>query len=520
MKYPVATVVLAVLLVLAVAPACERPQAKAVSASAETNGHTQAKEKTIMSFPSVVAGQFYSDDAAALARQVDAFVADADVPADLGHVFGIIAPHAGYVYSGPVAGHSYRAVKGRQYDVVVVIGVSHRVPGVIQVLDVDVYNTPLGDVPLDRAATRKLAAATDVVEIGQDMFRHEHSLEVQLPFVQRTFPGMPVVMISIGRARRPQLEKLAHALHETFKGRRVLYVASTDLSHFRPDQAARKIDTETLDYLVKCDLDGLYASSELGERMCGLAPVTAVYLAFKEAGGHDARLLAYQNSGDTSGDKGRVVGYGSIALLAPDGDTAAKPAEEGGAATPQSTDEYLTADEKKLLLTIARETVETFVREGRKPDFQIQSARLLADGAAFVTLHKQPDHQLRGCIGQIVAQMPLWECVREMAVAAATQDPRFSRVHEKELSQLTIEISVLTPPEKVKDVNEIKVGEHGLIMSRGWSRGLLLPQVPTEWGWDRDMFLQQTCRKAGLPGDCWRDPETTIERFSALVFAE
>jgi AmmeMemoRadiSam system protein A len=172
------------------------------------------------------------------------------------------------------------------------------------------------------------------------------------------------------------------------------------------------------------------------------------------------------------------------------------------------------------LLKIARQTLERYYATGKRPDFEVKSPALLRDGAAFVTLQKKPRNDLRGCIGQIVAREPLWQCVRNMAIAAATEDPRFPRVTESELPQLHIEVSVLTPPERVRDVEEIQVGVHGLIIGRGFYRGLLLPQVATEYNWDRNTFLDQTCRKAGLPSGCWREKETTIEKFSAVVFSE
>jgi MEMO1 family protein len=465
-----------------------------------------------MVFQPVVAGQFYPADPQELGTQVDQFIEDANVPSDLSSVFGIVSPHAGYVYSGAVAGHSFAAVKDRKPDVVVVLGLSHRTPGEIAVLDYDAYLTPLGKMMIDRKAVDALAEQEKSISRSDAMFLTEHSLEVQLPFIQRTFPGVPVVLIAIGRADRNKLERLARALHAVFADRDALFVASTDLSHFRSYDAASQIDNETLAFLAKCDLDGLYKSSELRDRMCGLAPVTALYLTFKEFGGKQARLLNYRNSGDTSGDRNRVVGYGAVALLA-DG--------EASAATPKGDgDDFLSTADKKELLTIARQTVEKFVRDGKAPNFPVTSPVLLADGAAFVTLHKNPGHRLRGCIGQIMAQMPLWKCVREMAVAAASQDPRFPEVKPGELNDLHVEISVLTPPVAVRDVTEIEVGKHGLIIGQGWQRGLLLPQVPTEQGWDRETFLNQTCRKAGLPADCWRSSDVKIEKFSAVVFSE
>jgi AmmeMemoRadiSam system protein A len=146
------------------------------------------------------------------------------------------------------------------------------------------------------------------------------------------------------------------------------------------------------------------------------------------------------------------------------------------------------------------------------------SELLRAPGAAFVTLKKHGE--LRGCIGHVIASMPLYRCVAEVALSAATQDYRFAPVDPRELDQLAFEISVLTPPEVVTDPTTVQVGRDGLIVSRGRNRGLLLPQVPEEQGWDRNQFLDGTCRKAGLPAGCWRDPETRLERFRAIVWDE
>jgi AmmeMemoRadiSam system protein A len=137
---------------------------------------------------------------------------------------------------------------------------------------------------------------------------------------------------------------------------------------------------------------------------------------------------------------------------------------------------------------------------------------------AFVTIKKKGD--LRGCIGHIIAVEPLWKTVQLMAIAASTEDPRFNPVTRDELSSLDLEISVLSPIVKVKDLTEIEVGKDGLIISRGYYRGLLLPQVATEYNWDRTTFLEQTCRKAGLPTNAYKDPETVIEKFTAIVFGE
>lgn len=179
----------------------------------------------------------------------------------------------------------------------------------------------------------------------------------------------------------------------------------------------------------------------------------------------------------------------------------------------------LTQEEKETLLKIARETLKSYLQDRRLPDFAIDSATLKEKRGAFVTLNtKQGD--LRGCIGFIEGFKPLWETVREMALSAALNDPRFPPVSLKELEELTIEISVLSPLKKITDISEIVVGKHGIVLRRGFYSGLLLPQVATDYGWTREEFLEHTCLKAGLPPNAWADQQTQISIFSADVFGE
>jgi AmmeMemoRadiSam system protein A len=174
--------------------------------------------------------------------------------------------------------------------------------------------------------------------------------------------------------------------------------------------------------------------------------------------------------------------------------------------------------EKTALLKLARDTIAQHLKDGKKAPLPEAKGALGENRGAFVTLHRRG--QLRGCIGNMIGFRPLVETIREMAIAAATQDPRFDEVRPEELSEIDIEISVLSPMRRIKDVSEIVVGTHGILMRRGMYQGVLLPQVATEWGWDRETFLAHTCLKAGLPTEAWKDPETSIEIFSAEVFGE
>ncbi len=178
----------------------------------------------------------------------------------------------------------------------------------------------------------------------------------------------------------------------------------------------------------------------------------------------------------------------------------------------------LNLDQKKRLLQIARQTISQHLKTGKVDAESSEDEALLAPCGAFVTLHKRG--MLRGCIGTFVSDKPLVDTVQQMAISASMRDPRFAPVSEDELGEVDLEISVLSPLRQISDIDEIEVGRHGIFITRGFYSGVLLPQVATEQGWDRDTFLQQTCLKAGLPVDAWKDPDTKIEIFEAQVFGE
>ena len=239
---------------------------------------------------------------------------------------------------------------------------------------------------------------------------------------------------------------------------------------------------------------------------CGGSPIVTVMMVCRELGATKATVLNMATSGDVTGDNSSVVGYLSAVLSNPGGEEKSKVGVNLG----------LSDREKDVLRDVVKETLKSVVNGGSVPVFSDKSGKLGEQWGAFVTLTKSG--QLRGCIGNIVGTKPLITTVAEMARAAALEDPRFPRVTPAELPSLDFEISVLTPIRKVNDISEIKVGRDGIMISRGFNRGLLLPQVATEYGWDLDMFLEHTCIKAGLPRDAWKQKGTVIEAFSAEVF--
>jgi AmmeMemoRadiSam system protein A len=216
--------------------------------------------------------------------------------------------------------------------------------------------------------------------------------------------------------------------------------------------------------------------------------------------GAGVKILNYANSGDVTMDKNRVVGYGAITFSYPE------------------NDHGLNKKEQNILLTIARKTLEEYISKGDIPQFEIKDKKLLGKRGAFVTITK--NGELRGCVGYIAPIVPLYKAVSDMTIAASTRDMRFPPVFGEELKNIHIEISVLSPLKLINNVNEIEVGKHGLYIRRGDYSGLLLPQVATSYMWNREEFLRQTCLKAGLSPNTWKEKGTDIYIFSAQIFSE
>ncbi len=465
---------------------------------------------------SVIAGSWYPGNASRLQQEIQAYLSQASVPDLKGQVIALISPHAGYRYSGQVAAYAYKILERQKFATVVVIAPSHRsyFRGV-SVYDRGGYRTPLGVVPLDRELISALKEREGRIQYVPEAHAQEHSLEIQLPFLQVLLPDFKLVPLIMGNQDFVTCQWLAEAVGDCIeKNRSALVVASSDLSHFHPYQQAKKLDQVVLDQVGEFDPRGLSDSLAKGKcEACGGGPMVTAMLIARRLGANNSQALYYANSGDVTGDHSGVVGYMAATFWAnPNKGRGQKQGDQR-----VGVNLGLTSEEKVHLLKIARDVVETCCRGGKPPKTEVDSPTLNEPRGAFVTLHK--NGKLRGCIGHIRAQKPLIETIVEMAEAAAFQDPRFPPVTSEELGQLKYEISVLTPLRRIKDVEEIQVGIHGIYMKRGDSSGLLLPQVATEWGWDRTTFLEHTCTKAGLPENAWKDKKTEIYIFSADVFS-
>lgn len=462
--------------------------------------------------PSAVAGSFYPAGAKELAEMVDGFLAKA-ASAPVPGLIALVAPHAGYPYSGPVAAHAYALLKGETFARVVVISPSHLDGfGFSAVYDGAAYATPLGLVKVDHEFASRLAAsgAAKLSSRGHAVSgdRGEHALEVQLPFLQRTLKDFRLVPVVMGDQSYESCRALGVALAKLIRGD-TLIVASSDLSHYHPNDAAVKLDRRTLKAVEEWDYFSMARNfeSQVWEA-CGGGPMVAAMIAAERLGARQAKVLNYANSGDTSGDRSRVVGYGAVAI-------ARGAAERSGLERPFT----LTPAEKNELLRIARQSVQTAVRDHKLYDYPGSSLpSLMQERGAFVTLKEHGE--LRGCIGYSSPLKPLCLAVRDVAAMAAVEDSRFRPIAAAELPQLEYEISVMSPLRHVGDIGEIRVGTHGLVIKKGRHEGLLLPQVPVEQGWDCATFLDQTCLKAGLPDGAWKDPDADLFLFTSLVFGE
>ena len=451
-----------------------------------------------------MAGSFYSADPQELSSQIKSFIDQAAANPSEDPIEAMISPHAGYAYSGPVAGFGYRAIANNHYSTIVVMGPSHYFPfDGISVWTEGEFRTPLGSLKVDEDLAKQLLDPASGFNFTPAVYQKEHSIEVQLPFIQRTFgDDVKIVPILMGNPDPKVCQQLAVRLNKIIGSREdVLVIASSDMSHYFSYDVGNAMDDLTLKTIDKGDVQEFWAGNLSRKmEMCGFVPVATLML-YAHQRGLKMKILTHANSGDTAGDKSRVVGYASIIYYK-------EPAEE------------ITADEKKELLKLARDTLTSFVTTGKVPDHQTEDTRLLKTQGAFVTLKKQGG--LRGCIGNIMGDKPLWQTIKEMTVAAASKDSRFSAVSKEELPLLDLEISVLSVPQQVSDASAIVLGRDGVIVSDGnLHQGVFLPQVASETNWSKDQFLAELCsQKAGLPADCWKDPKISLFTFHAEVFAE
>lgn len=464
-----------------------------------------------------VAGQFYPSNPAELKAQLRNLFSKAVPSKNIENVVAIISPHAGYVYSGEVAASSFNQIDpNKEYANIFVICSSHHV-----IFDgASIYSqgnfvTPSGIVKVNTELAEQLIKKYSFFSDRADAHVREHSIEVQLPFLQyRLKRDFKIVPIVLGTQSPEMCRKIADALRPYF-GPKNLFIISTDFSHYPGYDDALKVDKATTGAILSNSPENLLRTIAANEKksipnlatsLCGWTSVLTLLYIAQQNPAVSLNLIDYKNSGDAGfGDKNRVVGYGAITVSL------------GGKMEKRQFS--LSEKDKKDLLSIARGTIKQYIEARKVPaiDVATLSENLKTNCGAFVTLHK--NHVLRGCIGRFEPNEPLYKVVQQMAIASSTEDHRFSPVEPKEVDNLDIEISVLTPMRKISSIDEIELGRHGIYIKKGARGGTFLPQVAQETGWTKQEFLGHCAQdKAGLGWNGWKDADIYI--YEALVFSE
>jgi MEMO1 family protein len=452
--------------------------------------------------PAAVAGLFYPDNPIELKHTLTDLLANAKATTLPRPPKALIVPHAGYIYSGAVAASAYARLgdlRGRIRRVVL-LGPTHRVyVRGLALPEAERFATPLGEVQLDRTGMQQLSGLPQVSR-SAPAHQMEHSLEVQLPFLQAVLGDFQLLPLAVGEATA---DEVAEVLETVWGGDETLIVISSDLSHFLPDALARKVDGGTVDAI-------LALNSHLNhEQACGAIPVNGLLLAARKHGLHPV-VLDVRNSSDTAGDPDRVVGYAAFAFET-------RPEQSRGDATdPDQSD----AEKGTTLLKLARNEIAS--KLGQPAAKPIKAAWLQEPGASFVTLTRQGE--LRGCIGTLEAHRPLGIDVRENALAAAFRDPRFMPLTRGEFDEIRVEVSLLSPtvPIEVKDeaaaLAVLRPHVDGVVFEYGHYRSTFLPQV-----WEQlpepAEFLAHLKRKAGLSMDFWAE-QVRLSRYTVSKWKE
>jgi AmmeMemoRadiSam system protein B/AmmeMemoRadiSam system protein A len=447
-----------------------------------------------------------------------------------GKIVGLIGPHAGLGYSGQCAARAYKQLE-KQPDLerVILMGISHR-GGFYgaAVSDYDYNSTPLGNIPVDTAVTAQLAKES-LFRKSNSIMQNEHSLETHLPFLQYMQKKLKnnrykIVPILFGYLEKKDFKKMADVIKK-YVTPKTLVIASSDFTHygasygyapFRTNikENLTKLDMGMVNYIKKMDFDEFFEyKRETDITMCGFTPVGVLMNIFKEDK-CKAELIDYYKSGDRGNDYSFSVSYASLIFITEPGKTKEKPGDK-----PMN----LSLKEKKTLLSIARQTLENHFKGNYKVLKEVENSYpithpLKEKSGVFVTLRKQGD--LRGCIGTIIGVEPLWEGVRNNVLKSAFHDPRFPPLKESELEKVDIEISVMTPLQKIDDYKKIRLGTDGVIIRKDNHQAVYLPQVATETGWNLDQFLGHLCQKAWLPANAYKSEGIEFHIFQALVFEE
>lgn len=477
---------------------------------------TMKSPDTLQNRQPAVAGRFYPSDSAGLQQTLKKLFNNTSEPVSNKEILAIISPHAGYVFSGEVAAAAFSQLDSqKEYKTVFIIGSSHQnsFPGA-SVYSIGNYITPFGVLETDFEVAQNLVKENKILAYDPHYQIPEHCIEVQLPFLQfRLKKGFKIVPILLGTHDKRACEKIAEALEPYFTNEN-LFIISTDFAHYPAYNEAVKSDKIIANALIsnkpEVFLQAVESFSEnkipnLSTGCCSWPSVITLLNLTANLPGITYNQVMYKNSGDSDyGDKANVVGYWAISV-----------------SRLKKNKMVLDEPEKTELLKIARKTIEEYLfrKHAQEVPSNTFSMALCSKSGAFVTLKKQGE--LRGCIGQFESEDPLYKLIQQLAIASATKDYRFSPVTSRELDSIHIEISVLTPLQKITDVNEIRLGTDGIYIKKGSRNGTFLPQVATDTGWSLEEFLGHCSRdKAGIGWDGWKEKDVEIFTFQAIIFGE
>jgi len=503
-----------------------------------------AETKPSQTLEPQVAGRFYPADKTALRDRINLFFKKVPEQEFNGRPIAIISPHAGYVYSGQVASHSFQAIRNHGFKRAIVLAPNHsgrRFRGA-SILKVKSFKTPLGEIPVDQEACERLLDTTfkpvSKNSYNKDKplrlfgeyrgaYKGEHSLETQLPFLQMVLGDFDLVPVMIGVLIENDFDLIANALKPLLDNE-TLVVVSSDFTHYgqayryvpfteKIEENIRELDYGAFEKILNKDFEGLRLyRKQTGINACGVIPIAVLLkLLPDDAKGH---ILSYNTSGHQTNNFTYSVSYASILFTRSkeDGIKSGKVIQEDKHAVP------LTQKEKKFLLSLARNTLKIYTTTGSHPDLKsssdIPTPKLQHKYGVFVTLKKEG--RLRGCIGYILPKSPLYQAVIENTINSSSRDNRFTPVKAKEIDNITIEISVLSLPRRISGPDEFVVGEEGIIIRKGHASAVFLPHVATEQGWDREETLCHLCKKAGLSENAWKEDEMEFYVFTADVFHE
>lgn len=443
----------------------------------------------------VVAGTFYPADKEQLKDMINKFLNQ--VKRDKNEILfpkALIVPHAGYIYSGPIAASGFSLLKGKSYKKIFLIGPSHHIYlKKASIPQADYYETPLGLMKLSKISKELLNE--QYFEYNPQAYTEEHCIEVEIPFMQVVMNETEIIPIIVGQS---YINEIADSIIKKID-KDTFIIVSSDLSHYHSYKDAVKLDNQCVDSIINNNLNNI-----INQEACGLYPIM-ILMKISDHFDWIAKVLDLRNSGDTAGSRDQVVGYSAIVFY-----------------EKEKKEFSLTDKDKDILFTLARNAI---IKKSRDIDVLKYSFSntLLEKRGCFVTLNL--NDQLRGCIGYIMPTKPLYLTVIDNAYNAAYQDPRFMPVSDEEIKNLEIEISILTIPEKLnystKDelLKKLIPGKDGVIINKNGRSATFLPQVWEELP-EKGQFLEHLCRKAGLPSNAWKDSELEVLIYKAFVFHE